>query len=86
MNSSGEREREKEEREKTVWCVQVCCQKVAFDMSGCYEDVMSSVRCRAPPTMRCAGLACCVMYCGLMAAGILALMALTPNTLNNFKG
>ena len=60
------------------WCVQICCRSLVSDSALCYQDLMTSVRCRAPPTMRCAGVGCCVLYCGLIAAALMALATMNP--------
>ena len=69
-----------QEGQADAWCIQICCRSVAADMSSCWRDILMAVSCRAAPTLRCAGAACCVVYCGLMAAAILALLRLSPGS------
>ena len=78
MKGSATRREEKDKDKYNTWCIQICCQSVFRDMASVYVDFASWLQCRAPPTLKCTGLACCVLYCGLMAAGVLALAFLTP--------
>jgi hypothetical protein len=80
MNSSGEGSRAggRGQQPHEPWCVQICCRSLVSDSALCYQDLMTSVRCRAPPTMRCAGVGCCVLYCGLIAAALMALATMNP--------
>jgi hypothetical protein len=83
MNSSGEGSRaggrgRNAQQPHEPWCVQICCRSLVSDSALCYQDLMTSVRCRAPPTMRCAGVGCCVLYCGLIAAALMALATMNP--------
>jgi hypothetical protein len=79
MKDGASRERREREREKhNAWCIQICCRSVVADLASVYEDLGSWARCRAPPTLKCAGAACCALYCGMMAAGVLALAYLNP--------
>jgi hypothetical protein len=66
------------EQESSEWCIQLCCRSIVVDMSACYRDMLMTVSCREPPTLRCGAAACCVLYCGLIAVGIFALMTLAP--------
>jgi hypothetical protein len=83
MNSSGEGSRaggrgRNPQQPHEPWCVQICCRSLVSDSALCYQDVMTSVRCRAPPTIRCAGVGCCVLYCGLIAAALMFLATMNP--------
>ena len=77
-DASRRDQRDKDKDTYNAWCIQICCRNMCSDLASVYEDLMSWLLCRAPPTLKCVGLACTVMYCGMMAAGILALFFLNP--------